>query len=161
MKQTGSFNQARSTPHGFWRFAADYYFAAEAVRTFPGPELLMPALQLYGQAIELALKAFLMQRGNSLQEVKNLSHGLSEILLQARKRKLGREIKLTRSDIALIDLLDINYVAHRFRYIQSGSTRVPTLLSISKVTERILAGLEKYCTGACRGLKWNRRGYSG
>lgn len=143
---------SRSTPHGFWRYAAEYFHAAEAVRKTPGKELLTPALQLYGQSIELALKAFLLKRGASLSEVKNISHSLSKALREARRRKLGTEVKLSQSEIKLIYLLDSNYSNHRFRYIVTGPNRVPQLSSISKVCNHLVAELERYCTGMTWGL---------
>ena len=97
-------NPARSTAHGFWQYAAQYYHAAEAVRNAAGRELLMPSLQLYGQSIELALKAFLLKRGTPLAKVKGLSHRLIDILALARKRRLGNEIKLSKNELALITL---------------------------------------------------------
>jgi len=63
---------ARSTPHGFWRFAANYMLAARIVevRIHEEGQLFFPTLQLYGIAIELALKAFLLKRGLTLNQGK-------------------------------------------------------------------------------------------
>lgn len=107
----------------------------------------MPTLQLYGQSIELALKAFLLKRGTSLADVKNLRHKLTDILAIARKRKLGTQLKFSRQDIGLIDLLHINYAVHRFRYAESGATTVPALPAIASLAQRVVFGLEQYCTG--------------
>jgi len=87
---------ARSTPHGFWRFAANYMLAARIVevRIHEEGQLFFPTLQLYGIAIELALKAFLLKRGLTLNQVRSLSHDLAKALALARRRKLGREVKL-------------------------------------------------------------------
>jgi len=54
----------RSTAFGFWRMSRDYLHAARAVRTAHGERKLYPLLYLYGLAIELGLKAFLLERGN-------------------------------------------------------------------------------------------------
>ena len=58
---------------------------------------MLPALQLYGQSLELALKAFLLKRGTSLDEVERLRHRLAEILAAARRRRLGTCVKLTKN----------------------------------------------------------------
>ena len=90
---------ARSNAHGFWRFAANYFLAARVVevKIHSEGQLFFPTLQLYGIAIELSLKAFLLKRGHTLGEVHDLSHNLKSALTLARRRKLGREVKLESS----------------------------------------------------------------
>src|SRR5437868_4122470 len=89
---------ARSTPHGFWRFAANYFSAAYIVEgnIIDNGQLYFPTLQLYATSIELSLKAFLLKRGRSLAEIKALSHNLTKALALARRHKLGRSVKLDR-----------------------------------------------------------------
>lgn len=147
---------ARTTAHGFWTYARDYFLAAEIVRKAPGRKMPSPTLQLYGQSIELALKAFLLKRGTTLSQVKVLSHRLDETLSAARKRRLGTEVKLSSNDLALIRLLSLNYSIHRFRYIESGATRVPELTHIASICERLVLGLERYCTGMVWGINRDR-----
>jgi len=149
------FDPSRSTPAGYWRFAAEYFLAARAVHTSL-PKLATPALQLYGQSLELALKAFLLKRGVSLETVAAMRHRLAEILKLSRRHKLGTQVKLSPHDIDLVNLLSENYASHRFRYIVTGATRVPDLTYIAPVCERLVAGLELYCTGFSWGIR--RRG---
>jgi hypothetical protein len=146
----------RSTAHGFWRYAVNYFHAGEAVRKFPGRPLTMPALQLYGQSIELSLKAFLLKRGIPLATVRTFSHRLDDILKVARLRRLGTQVKLSRDEVALIGLLDSNYALHRFRYIESGTTLVPELDAIAAIARRLCGGLEKYCTVVVWGIERGR-----
>ena len=140
---------ARSTPHGFWRFAANYLLAARAVevKIHEEGQLYFPTLQLYGISIELALKAFLLKRGLPATEVRALSHSLTKCLSSARKRKLGREVKLDRREIAAIHVLDINYSSNRLRYIVTGATNTPQLAYIERVAKELVLGLEMLCTG--------------
>lgn len=147
---------ARSTPSGYWYFAAQYFVAAETVNAARG-NLLFPALQLYGQSLELALKAFLLKRGTSIAEVEQMRHRLAEILGAARKRRLGTCVKLNKNEVALVGVLSENYAAHRFRYIVTGSTHVPETSRLSAICERLLLGLERYCTGASWGLRRHGR----
>ena len=149
------FDASRSTPAGYWRFAAEYFLAAQAVHNSL-PKLSTPALQLYGQSLELALKAFLLKRGVSLEVVASLRHRLAEILKMARRRKLGTHVKLRAHELALVNLLSENYAIHRFRYIVTGATRVPDLNYLAPICERLVAGLERYCTGYSWGIQ--RRG---
>lgn len=146
-----NFDPSRSTPAGYWRFAADYFLAGQAVHA-ASRRLMVPSLQLYGQSLELALKAFLLKRGVTLAEVNAMRHRLSEILKLSRKRRLGNEVKLSANDLALINLLSENYAAHRLRYIVAGATRLPEPRYIAAVCERVVAGLELYCTGSSWGI---------
>ena len=145
------FDPTRSTSAGYWRLAAEYVIAAQSVNA-RSERLLFPCMQLHGQAIELALKAFLLKRGTTLQDVESMRHRLTDILKAARSRRLGLEIKLHANDLATIYLLDQNYSIHRFRYIVTGATRVPEMARLLYISERIVAGLEKYCTGMRFGL---------
>ena len=138
----------RSSPLGFWRMARDYLHAAHAVKSVHGDRKLFPLLYLYGLAIELALKAFLLQRGHSLRELKSLSHRLVDLLALARRRKLGREVKLSQQELAAVHALDITYSTDQLRYIVTGATRVPQLRLLSSAAQSIVAGVERYCTGS-------------
>jgi len=95
----------------------------------------------------LALNAFLLKRGVTLQKVKSLSHRLTEILIDARSRRIGLEVKLSSREVDVIRLLDIIYSSHELRYIATGTVRVPPLVELALVAERLVSGLEKYCTG--------------
>lgn len=140
---------ARSTPHGYWRFAANYLLAARTVevKIHEEGQLFFPALQLYGITIELALKAFLLKRGLTLNQVRSLSHDLAKALGLARKRKLGREVRLDRREVAAIHVLNINYSSHRLRYIVTGATKTPELVYIERAAKELVLGLELLCTG--------------
>ena len=142
----------RSTAHGFWRFAANYLLAAREVRAklMYDEKLLFPTLHLYGMVIELSLKAFLLKRGESLGQLRKISHSLESALKHARRRKLGRILKLSRFDVAAIRGLDITYSANETRYIRIGSTRVPTISHLAGAAEKLVGGLERYCTGQRR-----------
>lgn len=141
------FDPSRSTPVGYWHFAKQYFQAAEAVRR-DDRSLMLPALQLYAQSIELALKSFLLRRGETLEKVESLRHKLTELLAHARRRRLGLQVKLSANDVALINLLSEGYVRHRFRYIVTGAMRVPQTTHIAAVAERLLVGLEHYCANS-------------
>lgn len=146
---TNAIVAARSNAHGFWRFAANYLLAARTVevKIHGEGQLFYPTLQLYGIAIELSLKAFLLKRGLTLDQVRALSHNLEKTLALARRRKLGREVKLDPREIAAIHVLNINYSTHRFRYIVTGSTKVPQLVYIERAAKELVVGLEYLCTG--------------
>lgn len=135
--------------HGFWRFAANYLLAARVVdgQIRDEGQLFFPALQLYAISIELSLKAFLLQRGLTLDELKGLSHNLVKALALARRRKLGLAVKLERREIAAIHALNLIYSTHQLRYIAMGSTTGPQLIYIARAARELVLGLEYICTG--------------
>jgi len=137
-----------SISFGFWRVARDYLHAARAVKGVHGERKLFPLLYLYGLAIELALKGFLLKRGHTLRELKQMSHGLDGLLSLARRRKLGREVRLSRLQIATIRALNVTYSSGELRYISFGNTITPKVALLSGAAESIVAGLERYCTGS-------------
>lgn len=145
----------RSTSHGFWRFAANYLLAARTVdaRINEQGQLFFPALQLYATSIELSLKAFLLKRGRTLDEVKELRHNLAKTLSVARRHKLGRSVKLDRREIAAIHILNFTYSTHQLRYIVTGTTKVPQLVYIARAARELVLGLEFLCTGQSGRLK--------
>jgi hypothetical protein len=142
-----SLDPSRSTPFGFWRVSRDYVHAARAVKTVHGERKLFPLLYLHGLAIELALKAFLLKRGHSLRELKNMSHGLDGLLSLARRRKLGREVTLSRSQLGAIRALNVTYSSGALRYLATGNIVIPQVTLLSTAAEAIVSGLEHYCTG--------------
>lgn len=148
------FDSSRSTPAGYWHFAAQYFHAAKAVGSTKR-NLRIPTLQLYGQSIELVLKAFLLQRGITHDEVKAMGHRLAEILQAANSRDLATQVPLTENDVTLINLLSENYELHRFRYIVTGATSIPRPEYVSHICERLLVSLEPYCSGSAWGLDYD------
>ena len=139
----------RSTPHGFWRFAANYLMAARMVdvKIHGEGQLFFPTLYLYGIAIELSLKAFLLKRGRTLAEIKSLSHNLTKALALARRHKLGRVVRLDRREVDAIRALNITYSSNILRYIVTGATKVPQLVYVARAAEDLVVGLEFLCTG--------------
>jgi hypothetical protein len=87
-----------------------------------------------------------------LQDVEAMRHQLTQALKVARSRRLGTEVKLSRREVMLIQLLDLNYAKHRFRYIVTGATQVPDTALLAQLSERLVLSLEQYCTGVQWGL---------
>jgi hypothetical protein len=86
------------------------------------------------------------QSESGLQKVKSLSPRLTEMLINARSRTLGLEVKFSSPEVDVIRSLDIIYSSHELRYIAAGTVRVPPLAQLALAAERPVRGLEKYCT---------------
>ena len=147
--------KAKSGPLGYWRFAKSYFDAAEAAQSSGGEKLMFPVLNMYGVAIELLLKAFLLARGKSPSTVRKYGHDLSALLGAARRRKLGVEANLTRHNLAAIRLLSRTYGSqpYELRYFSPGFMRVPTLEAAHHSTECLVVGLKGYCEAATLGRR--------
>ena len=135
-----------------WRFGATYCAAGIAVISSDDQRLFVPALQLFGQSIELLLKAFLLKRGTTLQDLKRMSHGLSSLLSEARRRRLGTCVKLSKKECEAIYVLSETYSSNRLRYLVSGTVRFPLPGVIESAARQLANGLELYCTGIRRGV---------
>ena len=108
----------------------------------------MPTFHLYGLAIELSLKAFLLRRGESLSKLRTMSHSLTKVLDLSRRRKLGRVVNLTKREDEAIRILDLTYSSNRLRYIVTGAIKLPHLIEVSRASESLVVDLELLCTGS-------------
>ena len=137
----------RTTPYGMWRYGNDFRKAALAVLLQHNDRAFMPYYFLLGQSIELSLKAFLLGRGVALKELrsKTYGHDLKALLDEARRRRLGLEVKLENSHCAVIHLLGIEYLDKRFQYIRTGMMHLPETRLAQEAADKLSRGLENYC----------------
>lgn len=143
----------RTEPFGMWRYGDDFRKAALAVLEKHDERGFMPYYFLLGQSIELSLKAFLMGRGVPLKELRsgNIGHDLKALLDEARRRKLGLEVKLESAHCAVIHLLGIEYLDRRFQYIRTGMMSLPDTRLAQETADLLSAGLNDY---SYRATKW-------
>jgi len=143
------------TALGLWRYGNDYLRAAFSVQKQPSnvfdemriKSAPMPAYFLIGHSIELSLKAFLRARGVSIKVLRSREYGhdLQALLKEARKRKLGNEVKLSQNELNAIALLNHAYKNKEFEYINPGKVTLPTYGRICKVAEKLSKGLKGIC----------------
>ena len=146
-----------NTSFGFWSHAESFLSAANVVkdsrRSNTGRtefSLLLPAYYLVGHSIELSLKSFLAAKGYKVNELrsKKYGHDLKALLVEARKRKLGREVKLSKHQINAIKLLNDIYASKRFEYLEYGSYRLPAYGYIYDVAKHLNKGLAYYVSNS-------------
>lgn len=146
-------DEARTTAFGLLCYAKDYVEAALNVSNRPRScleemrhRISEPAYFLVGHSIELSLKAFLKGRGTALEELKrSYGHDLEMLLKEAKRRKLGNEVKLSGKDAKAIHLLNQNYKPKRFEYIVTGHKTGPKYGCIVDVAVKLVNGLRDYC----------------
>jgi hypothetical protein len=127
----------RVTPLGTLRYAIEYYAAASVVVGEFGD--CVPGRFLIGHAIELALKAFLLQQGTTESFIRReLGHDLMACLASAEATELRKYMSLTEENRALLQLFNSLYSYKRLEYIETGSIIVVPLAPLRLVARRIL-----------------------
>ena len=131
-------------------------FLSAALATCPVPaseveELRQPVslvgFYLVGHSIELSLKAFLLGRGVPIGKLRNkpFGHNLVSLATEARRRRLGLVVKLTRQELLVLELLNECYSAKELEYSFSGARRLPRYRLAVAPASKLLAALEPYC----------------
>ena len=113
---------------GFWSHAKEFLSATNVVKDPRESNngridfsLIVPAYYLVGHSIELSLKSYLAAKGYKVSELrsKKYGHDLEKLLIEARRRNLGREVKLSKHQVKAIKLLNDTYKSKRFEYLVS------------------------------------------
>lgn len=146
--------QHNTAPFGCLRVAREYFDSATLVQR-PAEsyaqalrqKLSFPAYFLVGHAIELALKAFLLGRGMTIDILRSrkYGHNLDALLSEARRRKLGTFVKLSNAELQAIVVLNQCYSAKEFEYSATGVRRLPHYADIYAIADRLTRGLRKFC----------------
>ena len=144
-------------PFAFWSYAEEFLSAASKVKK-PDKNnksneeftLLMPAYYLVGHSIELSLKSYLSAKGYEINELRSrkYGHNLVSLIKEARKRKLGREVKLTKYQIQAIELFNTVYQTKDFEYLKYANYRLPEYWYIYEVAEFLLKNLARYASNS-------------
>lgn len=138
-----------STPFDLWRYSDEFLRAGQIVKRSIATQVSMPALFLFGQSIELVLKGFLLGRGIPITRLKGrYGHDLRKLLKEARKRKIGIEVKLEPVDLGVIELLGYEYLRKRYQYSQRelGETMyVPLPDEMEAAAVKLVRGLRNFC----------------
>lgn len=141
----------KSTPLDFWNYANAFARAGEVVKRAigdgPYPE---PMFYLFGQSIELTLKAFLMGRGMPIETLskKPYGHDLKCLLETARKKCLAQEVHLYPGERGAIQILSEPYLQRRFQYsrLELGkSYSLPVIYYVERAATRLVKILYPYC----------------
>lgn len=122
---------SRTTAIGLARYAKEYLEAAIVVDQELGVKRSpfyispIPAYFLLTHAIELTLKAYLRGAGLSVRQLQGVGHDLDALLAKANELGLGDCHTFTAEDNEAFAFLVAANSHHRFRYIQTGETRLP------------------------------------
>lgn len=140
----------RTTPIGLVRYGCDFMEAALAaddkMGTKDGYEIIapIPVLFLVGQAIELALKSFLLANGVELRKLKReYGHELHRLLRKAKELGLGKIVKLTVDEESVIEVLDKLYSSKQLQYIVTGAKTFPVFGPLEAAALKLLHAIGK------------------
>lgn len=140
---------ARTRPLGMLRYAIDSFAAAiaaeGALREIAGDEIgaPTPVNYLIGHAIELGLKAYLLQGGHSLADLKAIGHRLCLSYKEAREVGLDKYFQREAVDVTVLDALDALYSDKQFEYIETGPKTFPVFGPLRHFARELLLGVTK------------------
>jgi hypothetical protein len=140
---------ARTRPIGMLRYAIEFYAAAlaadEAIGETDGYEITAPTPVNYliGHAIELGLKAYLLQSGRSLGNIKSIGHRLCLAYNEARKDGLDVHFHPEAADVSVLVALDALYSDKHFEYIETGPKTFPVFGPLQHFARELLLGVIK------------------
>src|ERR1700756_3132101 len=140
-------NPQRSTPIGMLRYSIEFYAAAivtdRAIGDMDGYEISAPTPVNYliGHAIELGLKAYLLQQGVGLDGIKKLGHELCTAYGEARARGFDDHLKPQDGDISVLETLNALYADKQFEYIETGPKTFPVFGPLKQFARGLLLGV--------------------
>jgi HEPN domain-containing protein len=131
------------TSRGFHKHAEVFSDAAEVVDRSEIDDPL-PIYFLWGRAIELVLKSYLMAEGVSVIDLKkNFGHNLESLFCEAQKRGISDLIGRDQKYVAIVRLLNHDYNSKRFEYRETGGTYYLTDKNLTRqLIKRLLKGVE-------------------
>jgi hypothetical protein len=142
---------------GFWSHAKEFLSAAKVVKDpLQGNKgknnfsLILPAYYLVGHSIELSLKSYLAAKGYKTEELrsKKYGHDLEALLIECRKKKLGREAKLSKHQVTAIKLFSNTYKSKKLEYLEYGNYRLPEYSFIYNVAKHLNDSLACYASNS-------------
>lgn len=118
----------RTTPLGLLRYASEYYAGAEAtddaIGDDRGHERHAPMVVnfLIGQAAELALKAYLLHTGLTVDELRsrNFGHDLIALFDAAMNNGFGKDVSIGNKEREMLALLNGYYKDRELQYFKGG-----------------------------------------
>jgi len=139
-----------SDSFAFWSFSQDFLSAAKAVKDNNTLESPLVAYYLVGHSIELSLKSYPAAKEdyNSKTLRSDYGHNLGALLDEATRRKLGREVKLSKQQKKAIKSLSTPYRSKKFEYLEYGNYRLPKYSCIYETAEILLNRLAHYASNS-------------
>ena len=130
------------------RFAAEFMEAALAADDKMGEkdgyEIVapVPVMFLVGQAVELALKAFLLSKGVNLHKLRRkYGHELHRSLRKSKELGLEQIVQLSDEEHSALALLDDVYSTKQLQYIVTGPKTYPVFGPLERAALKLIHGI--------------------
>jgi len=85
------------------------------------------------------------KRGKINRLKRKYGHDLSKLIIESRRRKLGRAVKFTRNHLAAVKLLSAPYSQKLLEYSEVGTYTLPHYWVVCDVASGLVHGLRSYC----------------
>lgn len=138
----------RTTSIGMARYATEFFEAALAaddkLGKKTGYEIVapIPVMFLVGQAIELALKAYLLAKGVEPRELRrDFGHELRRSLRKAKELGLADVVPLSDEEEGILGLLDALYSTKQLQYIVTGAKTFPVFGPLESIARKLVYGI--------------------
>lgn len=138
----------RTTSIGLLRYGAEFMEAALAADEKMGHkkdhEIIapVPVMFLVGQAIELALKSYLLLKGVELSKLRQkYGHDLHRCLRKAKELGLLDTVPLQPDEETAIEILNPLYASKQLQYIVTGAKTFPVFGPLERAAVRLLKGV--------------------
>lgn len=135
----------RTTSIGMARYATEFFEAALAADDKLGKKegyddiAPIPVMFLVGQAVELALKAYLLKKGVTLRKLRRrYGHELHRSLRKAKELGLADVVHLSSEEEGILGLLDALYSTKELQYIVTGAEQFPIFGPLESVARKIV-----------------------
>lgn len=136
----------KTTPIGLVRYAHDFFDSARAVEDQLGKatcfELVspVPSLYLIGHSIELALKAYLLQHGLTLRELRHKQFGHDLHACQRKTKELGLAaiVSFHPAEEGAVELLNNLYSTKQLEYIVTGTKHMPIFGLVESFARKLI-----------------------
>jgi hypothetical protein len=145
--------QINLSPYSFNHYASEYLTVARSIKV--GPSFSPVPYYLYCRCLELGVKAFLLLKGVTKQELKtkSLGHNLVDIVVKAESLGLSENVKITKKENSEISKANNYYKNKDFEYVNilktmKGYPLLPDLHILDKLAERIVGYLKEVCLNA-------------
>lgn len=141
----------KTTPVGLTRYAHDFFDSARALEDQLGKatsfELVspIPSLYLIGHSIELALKAYLLQHGLTLRELRHKQYGHDLHACQRKAKELGLDaiVSFHSAEEGAVELLNNLYSTKQLEYIVTGTKYMPVFRRVELFTKKLILAVAK------------------
>jgi hypothetical protein len=141
-------------PLGFYRYSEEFLLAASSIQhrhSFsPVP------YYLYCRSLELALKAFLLTKGYTQQNLKRkFGHNLEKLLNRAKRHGLGNHLRINHIQEGAVRDANSYYQSKAFEYFtgyraMTGYSGLPDLQILDAFVDELVNAIEPICTSHVR-----------